>query len=283
MSFPLPTIAASILTFTGMGFPSSLDKIDRLIRNNATNPMMLTALINGDPLLTAQILGQANSTSPQEIIRLGPAITYLGMGSVHGIIRSTKPIPSALRAQLATCWTLSSNCAHMTGIVLRQCHKKVTERLDATTVFNAGLLHDLGHIMALIAYPEEYQTAGKSMSQTSPSFDRLLREHIGADPITLGTLLATYWRLPSPITNAIRFQQSPLRAEGFQDLVAIVHLSRCLVRALGFTAGADRYLENIDQAIFEYLGLPFSAIELILTQFYEQMNDLEMYEVGMMA
>ena len=65
--------------------------------------------------------------------------------------------------------------------------------------------------------------------------------------------------------------------------MAIVHLSRCLVRALGFTAGADRYIEPLDEAIFDYLGLPFSAIESILTQFYDQMNDLEMYEVGMMA
>jgi len=275
MSFPLPTIAASMLTFTGMGFPSSLDKTDRLIQAGSTNPVMLTALINGDPLLTAQILGQANSTSPQEIIRLGPAITYLGMGSVHGIVRSTKPIPSALRAQLATCWALASNCAHMTELVLGKCHKKVTERLDATTLYNAGLLHDLGNIVALISYPEEYQAAGKLSSQTSPAFDRLLRDHIGADPVTLGT--------PSPFISAIRFHQTPLRAEGFQDLVAIVHLSRCLVRALGFTAGADRYLEHLDEAIFDYLGLPFSAIELILAQFYDQMNDLEMYEVGMMA
>jgi HD-like signal output (HDOD) protein len=281
MNLPLPTLAASVLTFTGMGFPSSLNKIDRLIQNGTANPVMLTALINGDPLLTAQILGQANSTNPLEITRLAPAITYLGMGSVHGLIRSTKPIPSHLRASAATCWTLASNCAHMTNIVLRKCQAKAVKQLDPAAVFNAGLLHDLGHLMTLLNFNNEYQLAAQTSTPTSAPFDRLLRNHIGADPATLGTLLATYWRLPHNIINTIRFHQTPLQAEGFQDLVSIVHVSRCLVRALGFTAGADRYLERLDEAIFEHLDLPFSAIESILTEFYEQMNDLEMYEVGM--
>ena len=283
MSYPLPTIAASMLTFTGMGFSSSLDKLDRLIQNGSTNPVMLMAMINGDPLLTAQIIGQANSTSSQEFLRLAPAITHLGMGSVHGIIRSTKPIPSSLRSPLATCWALANNCAHMTGLILRQCHPRITASVDAATAFNAGLLHDLGSIVGLISYHSEYQAAAELLTNSSHSFDRLLRDQIGADPATMGTLLATYWRLPDPLISAIRFHHAPLRATGYEDVVAVVHLARCLVRALGFTAGADRYLERVDEAIFDHLGLPFSAIELILTQFYEQMNEQEMFEVGMMA
>lgn len=278
MSLPLPTIAARLLTVSCMGFPSSLDKIDRLIIEGSAPMSVLGALISNDPLLTAQILGQANSSSTIEITQLSSAMTHLGLGSVHGLVKMSQPIPSHLRRDLAGCWSLANATATMVRVLADYCTPTLAVKADEETLHAAGLLHDLGTITALLHFNEEYQRAIQRLDDPRSSLSRLVREELGTDQTSLGTLLATYWRLPPLITACIRYHQQPLRADGFQETVALVHVSRCLVRACGFVAGADRFLDPIDEPALALLKLRISDLERILERFYDQMEELELYE-----
>ena len=59
----------------------------------------------------------------------------------------------------------------------------------------------------------------------------LMREELGTDQVALGTLLASYWRLPPQITACIRYHQNPMETDSFHETVALVHVARGLVRA----------------------------------------------------
>lgn len=282
MSLPLPTIAARMLTVACMGFASSRDKIDRLITEGSAPLTVLVALISADPLLSAQVLGQANSTSRAEITQLTNAITHLGVGSVHGLVKASLPIPEGLRRDLAGCWSLANACANMTRVLAEYCAPTLAAKSDEETLHTAGLLHDVGTIVAMMHFGEEYARAINRLGEPGSHINRLVREEIGADQIALGTLLASYWRLPPLITTCIRYHQQPLRADGFQETVALVHVARCLVRACGFVAGADRFLEPLDEEAMALLKLRISDLERILERFYDQMEELELYE-GVLA
>lgn len=278
MSLLLPTIAARLLTVSCLGFPSSLDKLDRLIAEGSAPRSVLVGLISADPLLTAQVLGQANSSSASDITQLTGAMSHLGLGSVHGLVRSSLPIPVALRRELAGCWSLANACANMTRVLADYCAPTLSAKSDDETLHVAGLLHDLGTIVALVHFPAEYERAAKRLDERGSSLGRLLREELGADQVTLGTLLATYWRLPPLLVSCIRYHQRPLQADGFQETVALVHVARCLVRACGFIAGADHFLEPLDEEAMGLLKLRASDLERILENFYDQMAELELYE-----
>ncbi len=278
MSLPLPTIAARMLTVSCLGFPSSRDKIDRLVEEGSAPLSVLVALISADPMLTAQVLGQANSTSTSDITQLTNAMSHLGLGSVHGLVRDSLPIPDGLRRDLAGCWSLANACANMTRVLADYCTPTLAAKSDEETLHAAGLLHDLGTIVAMAHFSEEYARAVARLDGERTSINRLLREELGADQVALGTLLASYWRLPPLITACIRYHQQPLRADGFQETVALVHVSRCLVRACGFVAGADRFLEPLDEEAMALLKLRISDLERILDRFYDQMEELELYE-----
>lgn len=282
MSLPLPTIAARMLMVSCMGFASSRDKIDRLITEGSAPLSVLVALISADPLLSAQVLGQANSTSHAEITQLTDAMTHLGLGSVHGLVKASLPIPDGLRRDLAGCWSLANACANMTRVLADYCAPTLAAKSEEETLHAAGLLHDLGTIVAMTHFGEEYARAVNRLGEHGSHINRLVREEIGADQIALGTLLASYWRLPPLITACIRYHQQPLRADGFQETVALVHVARCLVRACGFVAGADRFLEPLDEEAMSLLKLRISDLERILEQFYDQMEELELYE-GVLA
>ena len=282
MSLPLPTIAARMLTVSCLGFPSGREKIDRLIVEGSAPLSVLVALISTDPLLTAEILGHANSASHTEITQLTAAVTHLGLGSVHGLVRASLPIPDHLRRELAGCWSLANACANMTRVLAEYCTPTLAAKTDEETLHAAGLLHDVGTIIALAHFHDEYDRALHRLDDHRANINRLVREELGADQIALGTLLATYWRLPPLITACIRYHHHPLRADGFQETVALVHVARGLVRACGFVAGADRFLEPLDEGAMELLKLRVGDLERILERFYDQMEELELYE-GVLA
>lgn len=278
MSLPLPTIAARMLTVSCMGFPSSLDKLSRLIAEGSAPRSVLVGLISADPLLTAQVLGQANSCAATDITQLTAAMNHLGLSSVHGLVRSSIPISAHLRRDLAGCWSLANACANMTRVLADYCAPTLAAKSDEETLHAAGLLHDLGTIVALVHFPEDYERAALRMDERGSTLTRLLREELGADHLTLGTLLASYWRLPPLLTACIRYHQRPLQADGYQETVSLVHVARCLVRACGFIAGADRFLEPLDEDAMTVLKLRASDLERILENFYDQMAELELYE-----
>jgi HD-like signal output (HDOD) protein len=279
MSLPLPSIASRLLSVGCVGFPSSRDKIERLISEGSTPLPMLVALISADPMLTAQILGQANSTSGADITQLTAGITHLGMGSVHGLVRAGEQVPDGLRKDLAGCWSLANACANMTRVLATYCAPTLTATSDEETLHNAGLLHDLGTMVGILHFNQEYRSATARLDGPGgASLNRLLREELGTDQVALGVLLATYWRLPPLLTACIRYHQHPMRADSYQETVALVHVSRCLVRACGFVAGADRFLEPLDEAAMALLKLRISDLERVLDSFYDQMEELELYE-----
>jgi HD-like signal output (HDOD) protein len=280
MPLSLPSIIGRLMTVTSMGFPSTLQKIDLLLNDTSVNQTMLMALINSDPLLTAQIIGQANSVSPNDITHLPTAINFLGMGCAHGMIRSTPAIPDAQRKVMASCWTMAGHCAIMSDIILRYSSAAIRAQLDAATLSNAALLHDLGTLTTIAYFPEEYRLAASQLTAHGPAFDQLMRQHLGADPTAIGALIATHWRLPQAFVVAMRYHQQPQKADHLRELVAIVHLARFLVRALGYTAGADIYLERLDETVFSQLEVPYAQVETILNEFYDRVQELEMFEAG---
>ena len=278
MSLPLPSIAARLLTVSCMGFTSSLDKLTRLIAEGSAPMSVLVSLIGADPMLTAHVLGQANSSSTLDISQLTAAMSHLGLGSVHGLVRTSLPIPPALRKDLAGCWTLATACATMTRVLGNYCGPTLSAKSDTETLHAAGLLHDLGTIIAHIHFPHEYAKAVHRLDHRGTDLGRLLREELGTDQDALGTLLASYWRLPPQITACIRHHQNPMETDSFHETVALVHVARGLVRACGFVAGADRFLNPIDEGAMALLKIRIGDMERILELFYDQMEELESYE-----
>ena len=265
-----------------MGFPRSQEKLDRLIIEGSAPLPMLAALIGADPLLTAQVLGQANSTSATEITQLSAAMIHLGLGSVHGLVKGELPIPEPRRHAMAGCWALAQATATMTRVLADYCAPTMSGSYDHETLHAAGLLHDLGTIVAHLHFSEPYERALQRLDQHGTQLNQLMRDELGTDAIALGTLLATYWRLPPTITACIRYHATPLRCDGHHELISLVHVSRGLVRSCGYVAGTDRFLDPFDDGALALLKIYLSDIERVLEQFYDEMDDLELYE-GVLA
>jgi HD-like signal output (HDOD) protein len=243
---------------------------------------VVTAVLAIDPMLTAQVLGEANATSANDVTQLSVAMMQTGLGSVHGLIRGVAPIPSQHRKELAGCWGQANACATMTRILAGHCAGRLHARYDDETLQTAGLLHDLGSIVAILHFSDDYARACARLDAGEGPLPRLLKEELGADPPQLGALLAHTWRLPPLLTTCIRSHHQPLRAESFNEIACLVHVARILVRACGFVTGRDRFLDPLDEDAMKLLDLHVYDLERIVDQFFEEMDELELYE-GMLG
>jgi HD-like signal output (HDOD) protein len=278
MTIPLATIAARMVSVTGASFPRSLDKIDRLI-NQATVPThVVLAVLGTDPMLSAQVLAEANATSASEITQLSAAILHIGLGSVHGLVRAASPVPTEHRRALSACWNQANACANMTRLIAAACAPRLQAHYDDETLQIAGLLHDIGTIVAILQFPDEYRRACDRLERQATPLPILLKEELGAETAQLGALLAQTWRLPAIFVACIRYHAQPLATESFREITSLVHVARILVRACGFHNERDRFLESLDEEVLKKLDLHLSDFERLVEQFLNEMEENELYE-----
>lgn len=282
MTMPLATIAARMVTVTCSSFPRSLDKLDRLLSEGTVPTQVVAAVLASDPMLAAQMLGEANATASSDITQLSAAMMNIGLGSVHGLIRGCGAIPADKRQEMAACWSQANACATMTRIVAVNCGNRLRATYDEETLQAAGLIHDLGTIIAILHFPDDYARACRRLDAGEGTLNQLLKQELGADCAQLGTLLARIWRLPPMLATCIRYHQHPMASDSFQEIACMVHVARILARACGFTPSRDRFLDPLDEQAIKRLDLHTYDLERIIDLFFEEMDELELYE-GMLG
>jgi HD-like signal output (HDOD) protein len=278
MSLSPHDLRATVLTVPAWGFGRTRAKVDRLIRDGMVPTSVVLRVLSNDPLLTAQILGDANACGDREVTQLSVAATALGLGAVHGHVLSAPEAPAALAPLLASSWSLANACATMVRLIAQHGAAGLLTRFDHETLHAVGLLHDLGSMIAFLRFPDAFARASARLDDGAGPFQDLLRVEIGCGSADLGGALAAAWHLPSVLQAAIRYHQHPLRSDAYVDAVSAVHVARCLVRACGFCTGRDRFVEPIDEGALAVLGLRGRDLDQIIDRFFDHMDELEWFE-----
>jgi HD-like signal output (HDOD) protein len=303
MRLPVDTIYGRLITAGGVSFPRTIEKIDRLSADPRAPTGVITAVIGSDPMLSALTISRANAISSTDLTQVSSSVMLLGMASVRGLLRDVEPIPEVSRKIMASCWSLANAAATMTRLLAGHCGKIKQIGADDETLYVMGLLHDLGTVAAILHFPQEYEEsidllqkgAGSGVRRPAPQdgeqaaelppqrttesgFSEIFAATLGVEPSVLGYLLGRLWNLPPLFLACIRFHEQPEKAGEFADLAALVHLARNLVRACGFCAGGDIYLDPISDNALSGLGLYPEDLKKVITEFYDEMAELELYE-----
>jgi len=282
MSLPLPTIAARIITVAGFSFPRTLTKLERMMSDGGCSSTVVAAVVSSDPVLTALALGRASAGAEGEILQLSNAVLLLGMDTVAGMIQEVMPITDRGVRLMAGCWSHANATATMARILAAHCPALRDSRPDDEQLHVAGLVHDLGTMVAAMHFTAEYETAIARLRRGEGPFATLLKEELGAEPGELGALVAKAWNLPTPYAHVVRHHQRPTRAGDWTPLACVVHIARELARGCGFCSGHDIWVEPISPEAMALLELKPSEFGPVLDGFFAEMDDLETYD-GLLA
>jgi putative nucleotidyltransferase with HDIG domain len=172
------------------------------------------------------------------------AVVVMGVDRVR-TLTLTVALGSYLRAALRIevlrrCWRHSLACALLSEELAALCS------LPADRAFTAGLLHDVGRLGLLVAYPIQY--ANVLLVSEENGFDLLQTERdlFDIDHCEAGRWLMKKWKLPPEFWEVAAHHHHDLLTTRF-DLLEVVSLACRLADSLGFEVVKPKQAWTLDQ------------------------------------
>jgi putative nucleotidyltransferase with HDIG domain len=138
---------------------------------------------------------------------------------------------------LRRCWTHSLACGMLSQELATACFMKADE------AYTAGLLHDIGRLGLLAAYPVEYANVLEVAVEYSFDVLHCERELFDIDHCEAGAWLAEQWKLPPELgVIAAHHHEDPVAVNAGKtpDLLTIVRLGCRLADTLDFSVVKTR-------------------------------------------
>lgn len=215
--------------------PAIALEVTRLAQSPLTGMSDLVRIIRNDPPLTAKILRVANSAfygMPRKIDSLNMALVVLGMREINSLVTCISvlkafPPTAAVGFNRQKFWEHSAGCGEIARVITSKLHI----RLHGVE-FTAGLLHDVGKIVLVQYFQEEYSRSLQVAAAEKITALEAERKVFGIDHCEIGAWLADAWALPPAIVEAIRFHHQPHLSPDNKVLTAVIHLANIFTKAI---------------------------------------------------
>ena len=265
---PCPVIALEIL---------------KIAHEDDCNINKLSRYIEKDPTLTANMLKMANSAyfgHMKQIQSITDIIVRLGMETIKliaitsassGLLNSRQ---KAYNLKDGGLWRHSYATAILASII---CHHAEGE--DASSIYTAALLHDIGkvilnkHLLKGI-YNADDPEQGTNMIDYERSF-------LHTDHAIVGEALLRKWGLPDSITKPVGNHHRPDNPKDEPLASKIVRLANILTVQMGFKSLEETTpLEEIEEFLNKEKDLPdvpnfVTNHAIIIDEFFEKYNESE--------
>lgn len=217
-------------------FPAIAHRIMLLASREDVNIQELADLVKMDPTFSAELLRFANSALfnvQREVTSLAHAIMLVGAErtrTMATLVVVNRLVRSSVRiAALRKVWIHSL----LTGVIAEEAARAA--HMDRDSAYTAGLLHNLGTLGLMSAYPDEYSR----MLEVSDDFGFDLlqteRDLFEIDHCAAGAYLAQDWNFPDELAAIIAtHHDDPVPGE--MSHYNLIKVSWRLADALGYAA-----------------------------------------------
>ena len=195
-------------------------------------------LVSCDEAISAQCLRVANSAlyfRAREVRTVHGAIVVLGVRQVREILLSCSLLNLLPKQNWfidpLVFWEHSLGC----GLVSRFCARKA-RFAEPERAYLAGLLHDLGELVNMMSFQEEFRAAAQLARSEQIPLHQAELSALGFTHCDTGKILAEHWRLPEDIMEVVEHHHGVQQAKLHPVLVALVSLSDqlCQLNELGY-------------------------------------------------
>ena len=214
--------------------PQVMVKLIKACNSDQTKIEELIQIISIDPGLTSkliQIIGSPYINLPKEVNSIKTAVVYLGMDTIRNIAISTsamhffKIAKSVPEFNINKFWYHSYKCGVIARIMAEE------ENLaNPDEFFLAGLLHDIGRLVLLENFPDEYQEILKTNSTENQILAAELEE-FDTDTAQISAWIFKQWDLNPLLADSVLFiNESIEQIESALSHVKIIFISNLLAR-----------------------------------------------------
>lgn len=238
---------------------------------------VLAKKVSYDQALTAKTLRLANSSLyglQVKVTTIQQAITFLGFQTTRNLITAAAVTGCFAEGHCPgfdhkAFWRHSIATAACAKVLARQM------RFNQDYAFTAGLLHDIGRLVLVSCFPEQYAAAIAYRAEHDCYLLDAERAVLGVDHVDAGLALAEHWNFSDTMRLAIGGHHDP-EAQGAGFLAAIIHVADAIVHALDLAQVQDDLVPPVSTVAWTALGLD----EEIYLQLFRE-TELQYEEISM--
>ena len=217
---------------------------------------VLARKVSHDQALTAKTLRLANSSLfglQVKVTTIQQAITFLGFQSTRNLITAAA-VTGCFAGKQCPGFDHSAFWRH--SIATAACAKVLARhvRFNQDYAFTAGLLHDIGRLVLVSSFPEDYAEVIAYQQANDCHSLEAERAVIGIDHVQAGLALAEHWNFSDTMRLAIAGHHEP-GTPGAGFLAAIVHVADAVVHALDLVQKADDVVPPVSTIAWKALNL----------------------------
>jgi putative nucleotidyltransferase with HDIG domain len=190
-------------------FPKSAHRIIELTNDVNCAPRDLVGVIEHDPILTLKVLKLVNSSYfglASEITSVKHAVVYLGINTIKNVALGVAtmgalPKENEVGFDMAQFWWHSLLTGALARLIAR---KRNGSEQELSNSFVGGLLHDIGKVVLVLFFPEEYKQCLEKSSAENCAPYKTEQEVLSMDHAGIGAVVAEKWQLPEVLVDCIR-------------------------------------------------------------------------------
>ena len=238
---------------------------------------VLAKKVSYDQALTAKTLRLANSSLyglQVKVTTIQQAITYLGFQTTRNLITAAAVTGCFAEGHCPgfdhkAFWRHSIATAACAKVLARQM------RFNQDYAFTAGLLHDIGRLVLVSCFPNQYSETIHYREQHDCYLLDAERAVLGVDHVDAGLALAEHWNFSDTMRLAIGGHHDP-EAPGAGFLATIIHVADAIVHALDLAQVQDDLVPPVSTVAWTALGLD----EEVYLQLFRE-TELQYEEISM--
>ena len=236
--------------------PTIVTQLIAVVGDPASSARQIAQLVSTDQALTAKILKVANSAFygfSREIATVQLAIVVLGIEMVKNIGLSVAVLKRFSQGREHDLFDRQRFWEHAigAGVAARMLARKFYDRRKADEAFVAGVLHDIGKLILIEYFYDEFVEALTLAADKEIAIVDAEEQVLGVSHADVGGWLAEKWNLPPHLVNAIAYHHRPFEQDTPvpEDLVVITHMGNALIRHCRVGNSGDQQLASLQDQV----------------------------------
>ena len=264
--------------------PVIYSSVNELVDSPTSSASDLGKVISADQGFTSSLLKLVNSSFygfPSRIDTVSRAVTIIGFKQLRELVLATsvmsmfKNIGKDISLNMEEFWKHSIGCGLASRILAIYSGQKNPE-----SYFVAGLLHDIGRMVLLDKYMDEYGKVLSAVNEENLLVFEAEMDILGFTHAAVAGELVSLWNLPDTLRTAVGYHHNPNRAKNAAMYADIVHIADILTHVCEIGLSGEQFVPPLVVDAWERVGLRKSILEPVFEKIEEQFEETYLFIMG---
>ena len=225
--------------------PAVYFKVNRLLQDRQASLENVSRAIEVDPAMSAKILRLVNSAfygMRSKSSSISHAIMVMGFNTVKNAVVSVTVLDTLGFKETLRDFDIAAFWRHSIGVAVLAKQLAGESRLvPVEDAFMTGLLHDIGKIIMVRYFGDEFAKVLQKMREDRCSFADAETEVAAIDYVQIGAYLVRKWQLPENVIEAVAGHHYHISSSASSGLVDCIVIANALANS-GYRINPEDYV-----------------------------------------